>query len=120
MISSMSQMSFVFVTVLVLIGVQIQATAEEMRVRDIPIAEGATDVSYMKRRGDVRFHVPTDFKTTGGFYAKKLSELNWTKSGKDNLQQNFWVQNSREISCRSKSVSTAGAKAAKCGLRLKG
>ena len=63
-----------------------------LRVRDIPVPEGATDVSYMKRRGDVRFQVASDFKTAGNFYAKKLAEQKWTKSGKDNLQRNFWVQ----------------------------
>lgn len=88
----MSRTTLIFMTVLALISAGIQATAEEMRVKDIPIAEGATDVSYMKRRGDVRFHVTTDFKTTGSFYAKKLVEQKWAKSGKDNLQQNFWVQ----------------------------
>jgi|GEM_PF-1000369 len=61
-------------------------------VQDIPIPDGATDITYIKRRGDVRFQVASEFKTTGNFYAKKLSELRWTKSGKDNLQRNFWVQ----------------------------
>ncbi len=77
----------------ILIGFALQVPAEEMRVVDIPILNGATDVSIMKRRGDIRFQVPTDFKTTGNSYAKTLAELKWTKSGKDNLQRNFWVQN---------------------------
>lgn len=81
-----------FVIVLVLIGIEMPAQADEMRVRDIPVPDGATDVSYLKRRGDVRFQVPSDFKTAGNFYAKKLAEEKWTKSGKDNLQSNFWVQ----------------------------
>jgi len=63
-----------------------------MRVRDIPIPDGATDVSYMKRRGDIRFQVTSDFNTAGDFYAKKLAEQKWTKSGRDNLQRDFWVQ----------------------------
>ena len=78
--------------VLGLIGVSTLALADEMRVRDLPIPEGATDITYVKRRGDVRMQVPSDFKTTGAFYAKKLAELQWTKSGKDNLQRNFQVQ----------------------------
>lgn len=61
-------------------------------VRDLPIPDGATDITSMKRRGDIRFQVTSDFKATGNFYAKKLGEQRWTKSGKDNLQQNFWVQ----------------------------
>lgn len=76
-----------------LTGFTSQLLAQEMRVSEIPILEGATDLSIMKRRGDIRFQVPTDFKTTGNNYAKTLAELKWTKSGKDNLQRNFWVQN---------------------------
>ena len=88
----MSRIALPFTTILVLIGIVMQTQADELRVRDIPIPEAATDVSYMKRRGDIRFHVPSDFKTAGDFYAKKLAEQDWTKSGKDNLQRNFWVQ----------------------------
>lgn len=80
------------VTVAGLMGIILPAQAADMSVRDIPIPEGATDVSYMKRRGDIRFQVTSDFKTAGNFYAKKLAEQKWTKSGKDNLQRNFWVQ----------------------------
>lgn len=80
------------VVVLGLIGVSTLSLADEMRVRDLPIAEGAKDITYVKRRGDVRFQVPSDFKTVGDFYAKKLAEQKWAKSGKDNLQRNFWVQ----------------------------
>ncbi|MBX3421130.1 MAG: hypothetical protein KF752_06195 [Pirellulaceae bacterium] len=75
-----------------MVGFTIQVQAQETRVRDLPIPDGATDVSYMKRRGDVRFQVPTDFKTTGNYYGKTLAEQKWTKTGKDNLQSNFWVQ----------------------------
>lgn len=75
-----------------LIGVSTLTRAEDMRVRDLPIPEGATDITYVKRRGDVRLQVPSDFKTAGNFYTKKLAELQWTKSAKDNLQRNFWVQ----------------------------
>ena len=91
----MIQNSFHFVVVMLvlsLIGVPSLASADEMRVRDLPVPEGATDITYVKRRGDVRFQVPSDFKTTGGFYAKKLAEQRWTKSAKDNLQRNFRVQ----------------------------
>lgn len=68
------------------------ARSGETLVRDIPIPDGATDITYMKRRGDVRFQVTSDFKTLGNFYAKQLGEQRWTKSEKDNLQRNFWVQ----------------------------
>jgi hypothetical protein len=78
--------------VTVLAGIAMPSQAQEMRVRDIPIPDEATDVSVMKRRGDIRFQVPSDFKTAGASYAKKLVDQKWTKSGKDNLQSNFWVQ----------------------------
>ena len=42
-------------------------------------------------RGDIRFQVKSDFKTAGNFYAKKLVEQKWTKSGKDNLQRNKFL-----------------------------
>src|SRR3954454_5862240 len=77
--------------VFILLGMSSLANGEE-RVKDLPVPVGASDISFMKRRGDVRFTVDSDFKTTGNFYAKKLAELKWTKSGKDNLQQDFWVQ----------------------------
>jgi len=75
-----------------LIGISTLALADEMRVVDLPIPEGATDITFMKRRGDVRCQMDSDFKTVGDFYAKKLAELQWTKSKKDNLQSNFWIQ----------------------------
>ncbi len=81
-----------FATVLGLSGITGPVQAEDMRVRDIPLPEDATDVSYMKRRGDIRFQVSSDFMSAGNFYAKKLVEQKWAKSGKDNLQRNFWVQ----------------------------
>ncbi|MCY2964301.1 MAG: hypothetical protein NT069_11815, partial [Planctomycetota bacterium] len=80
------------VMILGLIGIMSPAQAGDMRVRDIPIPDGAAEVSYMKRRGDIRFRVTLDFKAAGNFYAKKLAEQKWAKSGKDNLQSNFWVQ----------------------------
>ena len=67
-------------------------SADELRVKGLPIPEGATDISSMKERGDVRFNVTSDFKTIGSFYAKQLGEQRWTKSEKDNLQRDFWVQ----------------------------
>ena len=85
---------FVVAIVLVLswISTSTSARADELRVRDLPVPEGASDITYVKRRGDVRFLVTTDFKTTGSFYAKKLAELGWKKSAKDNSQRNFLVQ----------------------------
>jgi|GEM_PF-4182437 len=88
----MSRKILLIVTVLELSGIMGPVQADDLRVRDIPLPEEATDVSYMKRRGDVRFHVTSDFKTAGNFYAKTLVEQKWAKSGKDNLQRNFWVQ----------------------------
>src|SRR5262245_28954771 len=73
----MSRKTLLALTVSGLIGIVMQATADEIRVRDLPIPDGAADVSYMKRRGDIRFHVPSDFKTAGDFYAKKLAEQKW-------------------------------------------
>lgn len=81
-----------YLAVLILVGMPFRTSGEESRVKDLPIPEGASDISFMKRRGDVRFTVDSDFKTTGNYYTKKLAELKWTKSGKDNLQRNFWVQ----------------------------
>ena len=66
--------------------------ADEMRVLDLPIPEGAKDVTYVKRRGDVRFQLTSDFKTVGVFYAQTLADQQWTKSAKENLQRSFWVQ----------------------------
>ncbi|WP_182865071.1 hypothetical protein [Stieleria mannarensis] len=66
--------------------------AQEMRVRDLIVPEGATQYSMMKRRGDVRFQLPSDFKSVGNLYAQKLTEQGWRKSAKDNLQSSFWVQ----------------------------
>jgi hypothetical protein len=80
------------VVVVVLVGMSAGASGQQLRVKDLPVPEGAGDVSIMKRRGDVRFMVTTYFKTTGNFYAKKLTELRWRKSARDNLQRNFWVQ----------------------------
>ena len=88
----MSRKLLFVITFFWLAGSAMQVGAEEIRVRDLPIPDGATDVSTMKRRGDVRFQVPSDFKAVGNFYAKVLAEQKWTKSGKDNLQRNFWVQ----------------------------
>jgi hypothetical protein len=88
----MPRKALFFVTVLGLMGIGMPARADDMRVRDLPLPDGATDVSYMKRRGDIRFQVSSDFKTAGNFYAKKLADQKWAKSGKDNLQRNFWVQ----------------------------
>ena len=91
----MIQKKLLFVVIMVvigLIGISSLALADEMRVRELPIPEEATDITYVKRRGDVRFQVESDFKTAGEFYSKKLTEQRWTKSAKDNLQRNFWVQ----------------------------
>ena len=56
-----------------LIGVSSPAVADETRVRDLAISAEATDITFIKRRGDVRIQVTSDFKTMGGFYARKLA-----------------------------------------------
>src|SRR5262245_30355854 len=88
----MSQRSRMFGAVLVVIVMSSSATGDDLLVKNLPIPEGATDISFMKRRGDIRFKVATDFKETGEWYAKQLGAQRWTKSGKDNLQKSFWVQ----------------------------
>nr|WP_095740453.1 hypothetical protein [Rhodopirellula sp. SM50] len=74
------------------IGIGAPAVAQEMRVRNLLVPDGATEYSMMKRRGDVRFQMPSDFKTVGKLYAQKLTEQGWRKSARDNLQSSFWVQ----------------------------
>lgn len=68
------------------------AGRSQPHVKELPIPAGATDLTYMKRRGDIRCRVTTDVQPTGEFYAKQLAEQRWTKSGKDNVQRDFWVQ----------------------------
>ena len=80
------------ISMLVLLAVSSPSWAAEMLVHDLPIAEGATEVTYVKRRGDVRFKVAADFKTVGQYYARTLTAQQWKKSGRDNLQRSFWVQ----------------------------
>ena len=47
------------------IGISTQVLADEVRVKDLPIPEGATEITYLKRRGDVRFQIASDFRTGG-------------------------------------------------------
>jgi hypothetical protein len=82
----------VVVAIFVLVGLSVAALGEEFRVKNLPVPEGASEISFMKRRGDVRFMMDSDFKSVGKLYAQKLGELKWIKAGKDNLQQDFWVQ----------------------------
>ncbi len=62
------------------------------RVQEIPLPPEATDVTYIKSRGDIRMKFPEDMKAAGEFYRTELTQQKWTKSKKDNLQKNFWVQ----------------------------
>ena len=66
--------------------------ADEPRVQEISLPKDASDVTYVRRRGDIRFKVASDMKTAGNFYATLLNEQQWTKLKKDNLQKDFWVQ----------------------------
>ena len=100
----MSRYTLLVLTVLGLMGGQCRSRLDDMRVLATCLfPDGATDVSFMKRRGDIRFQVTSDFKTAGDFYAKKLVEQNWKKYEKDNLQSDFWVQKyvKRQVVARS-------------------
>jgi hypothetical protein len=66
--------------------------AQGPHVREIPIPKEASETSYMKSRGDIRMTFPGDMKKAGEQYQQLLSQQQWSKSGKDNLQRNFWVQ----------------------------
>ena len=82
-----------FVLAIVLLQMsEVLVLADAPRVQEIPLPKDAADVTYVRRRGDIRFKVATDMKTSGSFYATTLKEQQWTKAAKDNLQKNFWVQ----------------------------
>jgi len=68
------------------------AWAQTPGVREIPLPQGAEDVTYVRRRGDIRYKINFDMKAMGDFYAAQLGAKQWTKSKRDNLQKNFWVQ----------------------------
>jgi len=90
-----------FVFSLVLISmVGITSHAGEPRVQEIPLPNDATDVTFVRQRGDIRFKVASDMKTAGNFYATILKEQQWTKSEKDNVQKNFWVQSYTKKDCQ--------------------
>jgi hypothetical protein len=89
---TMSRAKFLVLTFLLYSMTGICGFAQEPRVQDIPLPGHASDVTYVRKRGDIRFKVASDMKTAGEFYAAKLKEQQWTKSGKDNLQKNFTVQ----------------------------
>ena len=71
---------------------QVSGFGQEPLVTDIPLPKDATGVSYMKSRGDIRLKTANDMKSAGEFYQSLLGQQQWTKSEKDNLQKNFWVQ----------------------------
>lgn len=81
------------------------ASAQEPRVQEILLPKEATNVSYSKSRGDIRLNFPGDMKQAGEFYRQTLTQEKWTKSAKDNLQKNFWVQTftkeNRELQVRA-------------------
>src|SRR5262245_16162443 len=72
---TMSHRSRIMAAVLVLVVSVISsiATGDDLRVKNLPIPEGATDISFMKRRGDIRFKVTSDVRETGDWYAKQLA-----------------------------------------------
>lgn len=90
--------------------------ADEPRVQDIPLPKDASNVTYVRGRGDIRFNVPSDMKAAGNFYAGVLNEQKWTKSKKDNLQKNFWVQSfaKKELALEVRVDQRAGG----CEIRL--
>jgi hypothetical protein len=81
------------------------SSSQELHVREIPLPKEATDVSYMKSRGDIRMLFPGDMKKAGEFYQMELTKQQWIKSVKDNVQKNFWVQTfkkqNRELEIRT-------------------
>lgn len=88
----MSPAKLFVLTLIVISMTGVSGLADEPRVQEIPLPKDASDVTYVRRRGDIRFKVPSDMKTAGNFYATVLKEQQWTRAGKDNLQRNFWVQ----------------------------
>src|ERR1700761_4540632 len=89
---SMSHNKFYLLALLLVQMMAICGLADEPRVQEIPLPDDATDITYVRRRGDIRFKVASDMKAAGNFYATILKEKQWTKPDKDNLQKNFWVQ----------------------------
>jgi hypothetical protein len=90
-----------FVLTLVMIPMTgISGFADGPRVQEIPLPKDASDVTYVRRRGDIRFKVASDMKTAGNYYATTLKEQQWTKATKDNLQKTFWVQSFAKKDCK--------------------
>lgn len=88
----MSEAKWLATIVVLTVMIGSSSLAEEPRVQDIPLPKDATDATYVRRRGDIRFKVDSDMKTAGNFYTTALTEQKWAKAKKDNLQKNFWVQ----------------------------
>lgn len=77
---------------LVILCISLNCHGQNMLVRDIKLPKDATDATYSKSRGDVRFKVSMDMKAAGEFFKNELTKDQWTKPKKDNLQKSFWVQ----------------------------
>jgi hypothetical protein len=88
----MSAIRFAVLAFMLCVTVESFSFADEPRVQDIPLPKDASDATYVRRRGDIRFNVTSDMKTAGNFYATTLNEQKWMKAKNDNLQRNFWVQ----------------------------
>ena len=92
---SLQPLLFLAAAALSAVGMANSACAQDapkMKVAEVPLFDGAADVSFMKRRGDVRYQAGKDFRTVGEYYAKTLTQQKWRKSKRDNLQKSFWVQ----------------------------
>lgn len=103
-------------SILVVSTITVTCLAADLRVQEIPLPKDAVDASYMKKRGDIRFHTGADMKAAGSFYADVLGKQQWKKSKKDNLQSDFWVQ-SFEKENRSLEVRVEQRKQG-CEIRL--
>ena len=77
---------------LVILCIGLNCYGQNMLVKDVKLPKDASDVTYNKSRGDVRFKISMDMKAAGEFFKAELTKDQWTKPKKDNLQKSFWVQ----------------------------
>ncbi len=91
--------------------------AQEARVQEIPLPKDAKEISYLKSRGDIRMKLAGDMKKAGEFYRSELTQKQWTKSAKDNLQKTFWVQTFKKQNLEL-VVRTSNNSDEECDIRL--
>ncbi len=109
----MQSIALLNLTSILWLGFHSVVLAQQPHVHEIPLPKGATDLSYMKSRGDVRMKVAGDMKQAGEFYQTELTQKQWIKSTKDNLQKTFWVQTfskqNLEIVVRTSNIDGGGS-----------